>query len=42
VLETDVPAPSVHMLDGDAVEAKLEGFGFRWFRPRPPDQTTTP
>jgi len=36
------PAPSVHMVDGDAVEAKLEGFGFRWFRLQRPGQTTAP
>jgi trehalose synthase len=36
------PAPSVHEVDGDAVEAKLEGFGFRWFRLQSPGQTTAP
>lgn len=36
------PSPSVHGVDGDVVEAKLEGFGVRWFRLQPPGQPTAP
>jgi glycosidase len=36
------PSSTEHEIDGDAVQTKLEGFGFRWFRLERPDQTTTP
>jgi trehalose synthase len=35
-------SPSVDAFEGDVVETKLEGFGFRWFRLQPPGQTTAP
>jgi glycosidase len=33
---------SVESFEGDVVETKLEGFGFRWFRLQLPGQTTAP
>jgi maltose alpha-D-glucosyltransferase/alpha-amylase len=38
----DTTAAASHQLDGNQLEVKLEGFGYRWFRIQGPDQHTSP
>jgi len=38
----DTTASAAHELEGNELEVKLEGFGYRWFRIQGPEQHTAP
>ena len=38
----DTTAAASHQLEGNELEVKLEGFGYRWFRIQGPEQHTAP